>query len=205
VQASIDSQLARAESPSSIAAAEALTVPVASDSSAYPAVPASARENAATYAASFTAELLDRNYRSQSRAKLLAWAQGEEAPNTLPGVPASIANKALYASLADPGIAGGSGGSPVPSPALWATEASSGTTQRVSDVLVAVDPSWTQLIGKGWERRDPLMTMMDVTGTLVVSTGATTTAEAVSMDLALGSCERAPGLGAIAVQDWTVR
>jgi len=204
-QATIDSQLARAESSSAIAAVDALTLPVAQDSSVYPAVPAAAREDPSSYASSFTAELLDRNYRDQSRAELLGWAQGEEAPNTLPGVPASVANKALCASLADPGIPGGNGTSPVASLDVWAANAKSGTIERVTDLLVAVDPSWTEVIAKGWEPRDPLMTMMDVTGTLIVRTGVTTTRHAVSMVLALGSCHRAPGLGAMAVQDWRVR
>lgn len=123
----------------------------------------------------------------------------------LPGVPSSIANKALYASLADPDIGGGTGASPVPSPAVWAAEARTGTTQRVTDLLVSVDPSWTEIIDRGWEPRDPLMTIMDVTGTLIVGTGKTTARLSVSMVLALGSCDRAPGLGAMAVQDWTVR
>jgi hypothetical protein len=205
VQRSIDNELARAESPSSIEAAEALTLPVGRDSPAYPAVPTASREDAFAYASSFAAELLDRNYRAQSRGELLAWAQAEEAANTLPGVPASIANKALSASLADPGIAGGNGASPVPSLAVWTADARSGMTQRVTGLLVAVDPSWTQIVAKGWEPRDPLMTIMDVTGTLTVRTADTTASHQVSMVLALGSCDRAPGLGAMAVQDWMVR
>jgi hypothetical protein len=204
-QTSIDSRLAQAESPSSIAAAEVLAVPAPRDSSAYPAVPAEARESPIAYASSFTTELLDRNYRHQSRAELLAWAQAEESPNTLPGVPASIANKALYASLADPAMPGGTGASPVPSVKGWAADANAGTSQRVIDVLVTVDPAWTQIIDQGWEPRDPLMSMMDVTGTLIVGNGATTARHAVSMVLAVGSCDRVLGLGAMAVQNWTVR
>jgi hypothetical protein len=205
LQRSIDGQLARAESSSSIAAAEVLVVPAGEDSAAYPAVPAAARQSPTVYASSFAAELLNRNYRRQSRAELLTWAQAEEALNLLPGVPSSIANKTLYASLADPGIAGATGASPVPSPAAWAAAARTGTTQRVTDLLVAVDPSWAEIIDRGWEPRDPLMTIMDVTGVLIVSTGKTTARRPVSMVLALGSCDRAPGLGAMAVQDWTVR
>jgi hypothetical protein len=205
MQRSIDGQLARAESSSSIAAAAVLSVPAGEDSAAYPAVSAAVRQSPTAYASSFAAELLDRNYRGQSRAELLAWAQGEEAPNMLPGVPSSIANKALYASLADPGIGGGNGASPVPSPAVWAAEARTATTQRVTDLLVSVDPSWTEIIDRGWEPRDPLMTIMDVTGTLIVGTGKATARLSVSMVLTLGSCDRAPGLGAMAVQDWTVR
>jgi hypothetical protein len=120
-------------------------------------------------------------------------------------VPASIANRAVYASLADPGMPGGTGASPVPSVEGWAADARGGTSQEVIDVLVTVDPAWTEIIDQGWEPRDPLMSMMDVTGTLIVRTGTTTARHAVSMVLAVGSCDRVPGLGAMAVQDWTVR
>ena len=79
-----------------------------------PSVPTADRGDPGTYAIAFATELLDTNFAVQSRDALLAWAEHEEAPNTLPGVPASVAGKALVLSLADPDLPGGSP-SPVPS------------------------------------------------------------------------------------------
>ena len=76
----------------------------------------------APIAVAFTTELLDTNFAVQSRDALLAWAEHEEAPNTLPGVPASVAGKALVLSLADPDLPGGSP-SPVPSAPQWVADA----------------------------------------------------------------------------------
>jgi hypothetical protein len=204
-QTSIDHQLAAAESPSSIAQVEALVVPAAHDSTAYPLIALSSRRDPTTYARAFSAELLDRNYRKQSRRGLLGWAQGEEAANTLPGVPASAGGKALYASLADPAMAGGSDLSPVPAPDGWDADAKAGTTQWVSNVVVTVDPSWSRIVGEGWQPRDPLMTMMDVKAILAVNVRHHTVRRVVSMVIGLGSCAHQAGLGAVAVQDWALR
>jgi hypothetical protein len=204
-QTSIDHRLAAAESRSAIAEIEALTVPAAADSRAYPKIPVAARRDPTEYATAFTTELLDRDYGTASRLELLKWAQGEEAANTLPGVPASTANKALYASLADPSLAGGTGTGPVPPKSLWAADARSRSTQRVTGITVTVDPSWTRIVSEGWQPRDPLMTMMDVKATLVVTDDAHLHRHIVSMVVALGSCAHQPGLRAVAVQDWSVR
>jgi hypothetical protein len=203
--ADIDHQLATAESPSSIAQVEALVVPTARDSKAYPLIPLASRHDPNAYARAFTSQLLDRTYRTQSRSALLEWAQGEEAANTLPGVPASAGGKVLYASLADPTIGGGTAATPVPPTAIWAADSKAGVTQRVIGIEVAVDPSWSRIVGEGWQPRDPLMTMMDVRARLAVSTRRHTVVQVVSMVIGLGSCARQPGLGAVAVQDWARR
>jgi hypothetical protein len=203
-QTSVDQQLARAESASAIAAVGALAVPAGGDSTTYPAVPAAARLDPTAYAMAFSAELLDRDYRGQSQSQLLAWAEDEAAANTLPGVPAPIAGKALYASLVDPGMAGGTAAGPMPTLAEWAADKRAGETQRMVGVTVTVDSAWSRIIGDGWEPRDPLMTIMDVKGTLIVTAGTDTTRHAVAMVVTLGSCLRTPGLGAVAVQDWTI-
>lgn len=204
-QTAIDHRLAQAESPSSIAALETLEIPAGQDSAAYPAVPAVDRRDPTTYARAFVTELLNRTYSEQSRAELLAWAQTESSSNTLPGVPTSVQAKALYASLASPALAGGSDATPVPSELSWRSAARTASTQRVSAMATTVDRSWTELVGQGWEPRDPLMTMIDVRLTLTVTSNGVSVTHAASLVVALGSCNATPGLGAVAVQDWLVQ
>jgi hypothetical protein len=93
----------------------------------------------------------------------------------------------------------------VPTPADWDTDAKAGITQWVSNVVVTVDPSWSRIVGEGWQPRDPLMTMMDVKATLAVNVGHHTVRHEVSMVIGLGSCAHQAGLGAVAVQDWALR
>ena len=112
MQTQTDQRLAQAESSDAIAAAAATAVPNPAYSAAYPAVAGAARDDPGAYAMAFAAELLDRDYARQSRTQLLAWAQAEEAPNTLPGVPSALAGKALVLSLVAPDLPGGS--EPVP-------------------------------------------------------------------------------------------
>ena len=122
IQRQIDAELAQAETPAAIAAAREAPSRRPAVSTAYPSVPTADRGDPGTYAVAFTTELLDTNFAVQSRGALLAWAEHEEAPNTLPGVPASVAGKALVLSLADPDLPGGSP-SPVPSAPQWVADA----------------------------------------------------------------------------------
>ena len=124
VQQQVDAELAQAETPAAISAAERFSVPAPGVSTAYPSVPMADRGDPGAYATAFTTELLDTNFATQSRGELLSWAEYEEAPNTLPGVPASVAGKALVLSLADPDLPGGSP-SPVPSAPQWVADAQS--------------------------------------------------------------------------------
>lgn len=204
IQKQVDAELAQAETPASIAAAAATSVPAPAVSAFYPSIPTADRSDPTAYAIAFTTELLDTNYATQSRAALLAWAEHEEAPNTLPGVPASVAGKALVLSLADPTLPGGTP-SPTPPAAAWATDAYSGVVQTVSDVQAQVDPDWTQIVSEGWQPRDPLMTIETVTGTLTVTTkGKAATPVSFTLTLALGSAAHVHGYGAVAAGNWTV-
>ena len=204
MQRQIDTELAQAETPAAIAAAKATGVPAPAISTAYPAVPVADRSDPTAYAIAFATELLDTNYATQTRAALLAWAEHEEAPNTLPGVPAEVAGKALVLSLADPNLPGASP-SPVPSPAGWAADAAAGVSQTVSDVAAEVDPDWTEIVSEGWQPADPLMTIETVTGNLTVTTnGQAAAPKSFILTLALGSAAHARGYGAVAAGDWAV-
>ena len=205
LQRRIDSQLAEAETSAAIAAAQRTSVPTPAVSSAYPSISRADRGDPGAYATAFTTELLDIDFAMQSRDSLLEWAEHEEAPNSLPGVPTSVAGKALVLSLADPNLPGGSP-SPVPSAAQWVADTQTGLSQSVADVQAEVDPDWTEIISQGWQPRDPLMTIEVVTGTMTVaSNGVSAPPESFSLTLTLGSAAHAgAGYGAVAVADWTL-
>ena len=205
LQAEIDTQLARAVTPASIAAAQQSTVPAPAVFAAFPSIPAVDRRDPASYAMAFATELLDTDYATESRAELLAWAEHEEAPNTLPGVPSSVAGKALVLSLADPGIPGATP-SPTPSAAQWVSDAQRGGVQSVSDLQAEVDPDWTQIISERWQPRDPRMTIEVVTGTMTMSIdGQATPPQSFSLTLTLGTAAYVrSSYGAVAVGDWTL-
>jgi len=205
VQQQVDAELAQAETPAAIAAAERFSVPAPGVSTAYPSVPGADRGDPGTYATAFTTELLNTNFATQSRGALLSWAEYEEAPNTLPGVPASVAGKALVLSLADPDLPGGSP-SPVPSAPQWVADAQSAMSQSVTDVQAEIAPDWTRIISQGWQPRDALMTVEVVTGNLtVVTNGVVGAPQPFSLIVTLGSAATAgAGYGAVAASDWTL-
>ena len=204
IQEQIDNDLAQAETPAALAAARKASVPAPALSASYPSIQTSDRSDPSSYAIAFVNELLDIDYGTDSRAGLLAWAEHEEAPNTLPGVPASVGPKALVLSLADPGLPGGTP-SPVPSGVQWQSDAQDDVVQSVSDVEVEVDPDWTQLIAEGWQPRDPRMIMEAVTGTMTVTTnGVVGAPESFSLSVTLASAAHASGYGAVAVGNWVL-
>lgn len=200
VQQRIDAQLAKAESPEVIAELEATTVPRPAVSKAFPPVPAADRSDGTRWCAAFVYELMDVGYARRSRSALLAWAEEEEAPNRMPGVPPAVADKALVASLS--GV-GSTSGSPVRSPAGWKSAAVAHETVSVSGLTVTTDRSWSELLGAGWVPADPLATVEDVTGTVTerAAHGRTRTAR-FSLTVMLGSARFHPGYGAVAVGGW---
>lgn len=201
-QEQVDSELASSESAASIAQAESETVSAPAVSAAYPAIPVSADGDPTAYALAFAAELLDINYHSQTRAGVLGWAEYEEAPDTLPGVPAQIADKSLVGSLAYAGVAGAEA-SPVPPAGQWPAP-DSGVVQQVSGLTATVGPDWTQLVTGGWEPVDPLMTIMAVTGSITVTVdGKPGPPRSFSMAVILGGARHHAGYGAVAVSAWT--
>jgi hypothetical protein len=229
-QQQFDSELAADENRTVLAAMEALAVPAGAYSARYPAIPAADDSDAITFAEAFLAKLLNTAYRMDSRSALLAWAQMEVAANTLPGVPASVADKALYASLADPDVGGAGGASPVPSAAEWAADAAAGITQTVTGLEGNVDPTWSDVIAAGYVPTDPLLSLLNLSGTLTVSqprqvsltlTPAIVkdkkakrvtvthmveqrTPEHFTIEMGVGSALHHPGYGAVNVESWTV-
>jgi len=205
IQRQIDGELALAETPAAIAAARTINVPAPAMSIAYPSIPTVGRRDPSAYAIAFVTELLDTSFALASRQELLAWAEHEEAPNTLPGVPASVAGKALVLSLADPDLPGGTP-LPVPSAAQWAAEDQSGVTQSVTGVQAEIDPAWTQIITAGWQPRDALMTVETVTGMMTMATqGVAAPPVPFSLSVTLGSAAFVPaGYGAVAVGNWVL-
>ena len=199
-QERIDAKLAGAESPGVIARLEGLPVPAPRASAAFPPLPAADSSDAVRWCLAFVGELLDLDYAHQSRSGLLAWAESQEAPNRMPGVPLSVAGKALVASLED-GAA--QGASPLPSAQRWAVLAASRTTWRVSGLSATTARSWDKLLGAGWSPADPLATIEDVTGRLTTARpGQRSTTSGFSLTVMLGSAAFHPGYGAVAVGDW---
>ena len=167
-------------------------------------MPVAARSDPTAYALAFAAELLDRDYARQSRDQLLAWAQAEEAPNTLPGVPAAVADKALVLSLAAaeparrfrvvPGALGGAMGRPGPGARHPDGGRSPGGGGPGLDRpgrlgLAAGRPGHDHHGGHRHPHHRP---------------GRRTSTESLALALTLGSAASQPGYGAVAVDDWTV-
>lgn len=201
-----DSRLAREESPGAIAELEALRVPAGGYSAAYPPIPRADTTDEIAFADAWVTEALNIDFRSQSRAGLLAWAVAGEAANTLPGVPADVAGKALYASLTDPALSGTTAATVVPTVKVWAADAKQGALQRVGSVTASVDPAWTRLVSAGFVARDPLLAVMDVTGTLSLRRPhQPTSTEKFELKLTVGSALGHPGYGAVSANDWAVR
>ena len=97
-----DQQLAQesAQDPG-LAQLEAMKVPAPAISGGWPRL--AVANSPETWATEFVTGLLDIDYSGQSRTALGPWLQAEEAPLLIPGIPASAADKELYATVLDPG------------------------------------------------------------------------------------------------------
>ena len=188
-------------SAQSVAAAEALSPPAAAWSTAYPAIPTSVRNDANGYAIAFADELLDRDYRHQTRSELLAWSQAEAAAELFPGIPKAVAPKGLYVSLTEPSLADLTA-SPLPTAGQWSADARAGMNQSVYSVLANPDAQWGTLVSKGFQSDDPLMTMYDVTGVLTTKDGKASRTQHFTLVLGLGSALHHPGFGAFSIAEW---
>jgi hypothetical protein len=183
--------------------AESLPVPSPALAGGWPVLTAASTPE--RWAAEFVAGLLDINFAMQSRLALAAWLQAQEAPEMIPGIPATVADKVLYISLLDPGLFGGQP-TPVDSAEVWGNQARAGLRQTVSGLLIQVDPAWSQLIASGWQPADVRMTEVDVSGVLSeIQAGRAVSGHPFGLQLIVGSARWHDGYGTVAMAGWQVR
>jgi hypothetical protein len=176
----------------------AQSFPSPATSSTFGAIDAGDSQSATLYAMAFTQELLDIDFATSTRDGLLAWANYNNAPNTLMGLPTSLSTKVLCLSLT-------TGPSPVPTAQAWNLLAKSRVTWRASGLVVSMNPAWVQAMNSGWISIDPLMVIYDVSGLLTVTTpGHPPVVESVAFGLTLGGASLHSGYGAVALDYWTV-
>ena len=198
VQQTIDQSLALNSGQGAVSLLERADVLAPATSAQFAAIDAADSSAASIYAMAFTQELLDIHFATSTREQLLAWANYNNAPFSLGDVPESLGSRVLGTSLT-------TGSSPVPSATKWTQLATSRTSWSVSGLVVSVSPTWTQALSAGWQSRDPLMGIYDVSGVLsVTSPGHAAVVTSISFALTLGGASLHPGYGAVALDDWTV-
>jgi hypothetical protein len=180
-------------------ASETLTVPPPLISGGWPTLPVEVTPE--RWAEAFTAALLDVDYARESRAGLAPWLQAQEAPELIPGVPSSVADKVLYISLLDPGLFGGQP-TPIASASQWPAAARTGVSQTVSDMIIQADPAWAQTTAAGWQPTDVRMTEEDVSGLLTIRRGGSVMSHRFGLQILVGSARWHDGYGTVAVAGW---
>lgn len=182
-----------------IQTAEAAPVPAPGFSPGWP--PLAPLNNEYRWAEAFTGRLLDIDFADQTRAGLGRWLMAVEAPELLPGVPWSVANKILYLSVLDPGPVGG-GTTPMPGVNRWATYAREGERWRVSDLSVITDPLFSHWVAEGWQPADARFSALDVTGTLTATGPHGQSATRFRFELYVGSAHWQHGYGSVLLTNW---
>jgi hypothetical protein len=186
-------------SQSELQSAAALTVPAPSLADGWPNL--ATADSPQQWAEEFTTGLLDVDFARQSRAGLEGWAQAQEAPLLLPGLPQPVQDKVLYLSLFDPRLLGGTP-SPIPTSAEWSVLAEQQVRWSVSDLLIQVDPEWTQVVGSGWQPPDVRMEEEDVSGLLTAQQGGASTSHRFAVQIWVGSARWHDGYGTETVAGW---
>jgi hypothetical protein len=186
---------------------DAIKPVTASVSKGYPAIGAAAARDPDSFARAFAVELFTRNYTNETRARLLAWAQYEDAPLESPNYPRADWSKVLVDSLTDL-TWDNAASTPVPADGLWLALQAERATQAVRDVKIALDPQWEQKIAAGYQPPDRLATVRDVTLTVsqrtTVAGRPSTTAYDVSLSLQLGTSPRG-GYGVAATDNYVIK
>ena len=198
VQQTIDQSLLQNSGQGAVSLLERAGVFAPATSAQFPAIDAADSSSASIYAMAFTQELLDIHFATSAREQLLAWADYNNAPYSLGDLPSSLGSRVLVTSLT-------TGPSPVPPVTKWTQFAALHVSWNVSALVVSVNPTWTQALSAGWQPRDPLMGIYDVSGLLsVTSPGHAAVVTSMSFALTLGGASLHPGYGAVALDDWTV-
>ncbi len=202
VQLQYDSAFERGLAPTMAGIeAAAQRLPAPAYAGGWQALPAS--QQPGQWLTSFTTALLGIDFGRQTRAGLGQWLVANEAPETIPGVVPSVQNAVLYLSLFDPSAAGGTT-SPIPSTAQWQSYAAEGVVWSASQLLVEVDPQWSQIIANGWEPTDTRLADYDVSGVLtVIRSGRPPVTHRFSMQVYVGSAHWRQGYGSVSVSNWS--
>ena len=198
VQQTIDQSLELNSGQGAVSLLERAGVLAPATSAQFPVIDAADSSSASLYAMAFTQELLDIHFATSTREQLLAWADFNNAPFSLGDVPESLGSRVLVTSLT-------TGPSSVPPVTKWSQLAKARTSWNVSGLVISVNPTWTQALSAGWQPRDPLMGIYDVSGLLTVtSPDHAAVVTSMSFALTLGGAALHPGYGAVALDDWTV-
>jgi hypothetical protein len=148
----------------------------------------------------FVAGLLDVDFSRQSRSGLGAWLVAEEAPDLMPGIPVGAQLGSSYATVMDPALTDQP--SPIPPGAVWKANAAAGVRWSVSNLEVQLDPGWQSMIAAGWQSVDLYASVEDVSGTLRITHGLSSTQRSFSVVVQLGSAHWHPGYGTALVSGW---
>jgi hypothetical protein len=195
--------------------ANAASMPACSYSRPFPPVPPADRSDQIAYADAYVTELLSVQFAGATRAQLLAWARCEGADFAdIPGAPDPLGEvggpeSLIYTPQPNAGIM------PIPAPVQWAARAAQGVKWSVSGVTGSVDPSWNQIVAAGFVDRDPLLAMIDVSGTLTVARpllppvkgskavpAASVALTPFELEVQVGGDLYRPGYGAADTQNW---
>lgn len=203
-------QLASSQQPSApatdVPSWDAIAPVTPAVSTAYPAMGADTRRDPDAFVRAFATELFTRDYTSSARAQLVAWAQFESAPLASPHYPRQDWTKVLVDSLTDLTWDDATD-TPIPAEGPWLALQADGARDTVSDVHVALDPTWEQQLANGYRPADDLSTARDVTLTITrrVSTGGSTRINkyAVALAVQLGTSPRG-GYGAAATNNYVI-